>query len=110
MWWLEWVWNHVPWYVPYIVIIILIAIFWNVIAPFWALLPKPIKYLIGFILAIFGAVQYGRNRGVAAEQQRRKTLNEHAIAKRDAIDEHVKNMPDNAVTDKLKRNGWLRDD
>lgn len=100
----------VPWYVPYIVIIILIAIFWNVIAPFWALLPRPIKYLIGFALAMFGAVQYGRNRGVAVERDRRRTLNEHAIAKRNAIDEHVKNLPDNAVTDQLKRAGWLRDD
>lgn len=102
-------WNHVPWYVPVALVIIAAGFCWQWIAPLWAILPRPIKWAIAFIAAIVVAVQYGRNRGVASERERRKSLNERAIKQRDAIDEKVNAMPPNAVTDALRRNGWLRD-
>lgn len=109
MWILEFIWNHVPWYVPLIAGIIAAGFCWQWIAPIWFILPRWLKWTIGFIIAMIVAVQYGRNRGVAGEQARRKSLNEHAIKQRDAIDESVKALPDNAVSRKLRDNGWMRD-
>lgn len=60
-------------------------------------------------IAIIVAVQYGRNRGMNAEQERRKALNEKARQQRDAIDDRVKALPPNAVSDALRRNGWMSD-
>lgn len=110
MWLLEWAWNHVPWYVPVALVIIALGFCWQWIAPLWMILPRWVKVTIAFIVAVVVAIQYGRNRGVAGEQARRKSLNERAVKQRDAIDERVKNMPPNAVSDALRRNGWMRDD
>jgi hypothetical protein len=109
MWILEFIWNHVPWYVPLALVIIAAGFCWQWIAPIWMLLPRPVKWAIAFIGAIFVAIQYGRNRGVAGEQARRKSLNERALKQRDVIDAKVKEMPPNAVSDALRRNGWMRD-
>lgn len=108
-WWIEWIWNHVPWYVPLAAAFIAVGALWSYIAPLWHLLPRSAQITIGFIIAIIVAVQYGRNRGVAGEQARRKSLNEHAAEQRDQINERVKAMPPNAVTAALDRRGWLRD-
>lgn len=101
--------NQIPWYVPLVLAIIAAAFCWNYIAPIWFLLPRSVRWGIAFVIAIIVAVQYGRNRGVQAEQQQRKTLNDHAIKQRDQIDERVKAMPPNAVSDALRRNGWMLD-
>lgn len=101
--------NQIPWYVPLIIAIIAAAFCWQYIAPIWFLLPRWLQVTIGFIIAIIVAVQYGRNRGVQAEQQRRQTMNEHAANQRDQINERVKAMPPNAVSAALERRGWLRD-
>lgn len=109
-WWLIWIWNAVPWYVPIAVLIVVIAFCWQWIAPIWLILPKWLRWLIAATIAIITAVQYGRNRGMQAEQERRKALNARAVQQRDKIDERVKAMPPNAVSDALRRNGWMRDD
>lgn len=109
-WWLVWVWNAVPWYVPVVIAIIAVGFCWQWIAPIWFLLPRWLQVTIGFTIAIIVAVQYGRNRGMQAEQDKRKALNAQAVQQRDKIDERVKAMPPNAVTRALERNGWMLND
>lgn len=109
MFWIEWAWNHVTWYYLLIPIVIAIGFCWQWIAPIWFILPGWLRWVIVMAIAMIVAVQYGRNRGVAAEQARRKSLNEHAVATRDKIDAKVKAMPPNAVSDALRRNGWMLD-
>lgn len=101
--------NQIPWYVPLIVVIIAAAFCWQYIAPIWFLFPRWLQITIGAIMLTIVAVQYGRNRGVQAEQQKRRVSNEHAVEQRNAINERVKAMPPNAVTRALERGGWLRD-
>lgn len=109
MTWFWWIWNAVPWYVPVIIAIILVGVCWQFIAPIWALLPRPIKILIGFIGSIFVAVQYGRNRGQQSERDKRAEQNATAIKTRDKIDAKVQAMPDSDVDSALRRNKWMRD-
>jgi hypothetical protein len=109
MWWFEWLWGHIPWYVPAIVIIVAIGFCWQWIAPIWLILPNWARWSIASTIAVLVAIQYGRNRGIAGEQTRQKSLNEHATEQRDKINASVKAMPSNAVTRALERNGWMRD-
>lgn len=105
-----WIYNSVPWWVPIIVVIVLLVLFWDFIAPIWTLIPKPIKWALGFIGSIALAVQYGRNRGQQSERDHLDELNKEAIQRRDTIDADVKNMSDTDVDRDLERNGWMRDD
>ena len=107
--WFSWLWNVIPWWAFVTVGIILIAVFWNVITPIWAILPKPVKALIIFIGSIFVATQYGRNRGQQSERDKQAANDAHAIRNRDRIDEQVGNMQSGDVTRDLERNKWLRD-
>jgi hypothetical protein len=105
----EWIWNQIPWWVFAAIAIIVIGFCWQWIAPIWFILPKWLRWTIAFIVAIIVAVQYGRNRGVHGERERRKQLNAEAVKQREAIDERVKNLPPNAVSDALRRRGWMFD-
>lgn len=109
-WLLDWAWSQVSWWWLLIAAIIAIGFAWQWIAPLWLILPRWIKIAIAGAIAIIVAVQYGRNRGAAAERDRRTALNKRAVQTRDKIDEQVKAMPPNAVTRALERGGWLRDD
>lgn len=105
----QWIWAQIPWYVPIVIAIIVAGFCWQWIAPIWFILPKWLRWTIAFVFAIIVAVQYGRNRGVQAEQQRRKDLNRQAIQQRDEIDERIKALPPNAVSDALRKRGWMLD-
>lgn len=103
-------WNFVPWYVFPVIAIILVAVFWEFIAPFWMMLPKPVKVFFAGVVAVLLAAQWGRNRGMKDAQAMRDKDNANAIKERENIDATVKDMQPNAVDDSLKRHGWMRDD
>ena len=107
--WGYWLWTFVPWWIFPMIAIVIIACGWQFIAPIWALLPKPVKWLLGFIGAILVAVQYGRNKGEKAATDKRAQDNATAINTRKTIDAKVDAMPDADVTRDLERGKWLRD-
>jgi biopolymer transport protein ExbB/TolQ len=104
-----WVWNSIPWYVPVVAIIIAAGFCWQWIAPIWFILPRWLRWAIAFVVALIVAVQYGRNRGMQAERQRRDDLSAQAREHREKIDEQIKALPPNAVSNALRRNGWMLD-
>ena len=106
---LYWLWSFVPWWLIVIVAVVVIGFGWQFIAPIWALLPKPVKWFLGFLASIAIAIQYGRNKGEKAAQEKRAQDNANAIKTRDNIDAKVQALPDTAVVDQLDRNKWLRD-
>lgn len=104
-----WIWNSIPWYIPLALVIIAVGFCWQWIAPIWFILPRWLRWTIAMVIAIIVAVQYGRNRGMQAEQKRRADLNAQARQQRDTIDERIQALPPNAVSDALRRNGWMRE-
>lgn len=109
MTWGYWAWSFIPWWIFVVIAFVVIAFCWQFIAPIWAILPKPVKWLLGFVGAILVAVQYGRNKGEKAAQDKRAQDNAKAVETRKTIDAKVEAMPDADVTRDLERNKWMRD-
>lgn len=107
--WLHVAWDWLPWWSFVIVAIVIIASCWQFIAPIWAILPAPVKWLLGLFAGIALAVQYGRNAGEKNAAKKRADDNANAVNTRKQIDAKVEAMPDRDVTADLDRNKWLRD-
>lgn len=106
---MNWLIDHVPWYVPVVIAIIALGFCWQFIAPIWALMPNWLKASVSAIGAIFVAVQYGRNKGAKDAEAKRAQDNAQAVQTRKQIDANVEAMPDSDVTKRLGDNKWLRD-
>lgn len=103
-------WDWLPWWLLVLAAFIILAFCWQFIAPVWAILPAPVKWLLGAIGAIFVAVQYGRNAGAKDAAKKRADDNANAIETRKQIDAQVEALPPSAVDADLKRNKWMRDE
>ena len=101
--------NAIPWWVLLIIALVGLGVVYAYAKPIWDLMPRPVKLLIGFVLSIVLAVQWGRNDGRKDELALEKERNNEAREKKGQIDAEVKNMPDDDVVRDLNRGGWLRD-
>lgn len=106
---LSWAFNFVPWWVYPAIGIVLVAVFWQPIFAIWNLLPKGVKaLLVGAGVAVMTYVA-GRNKGSKDERAHRDALDAKAYKRKQEIKDDVAKLPDSAVDDELRRNGWMRD-
>lgn len=78
-----------------------------VLVPLWAITPKPIKWALGFVVAIVGAVLAGRYKGAKDERDRQARRDAEALQNRVRVDHEVDRKDAPAVHTDLNR--WNRD-
>lgn len=108
---LGWMLDFTPWWLWLGGAAALLVFTYQIWAPIWALLPRPIKVAAGGLVAIGFAYLAGRNRGAAGALQRAK---EKEAAHADAITDAARRARAGAdarnVGDRLRDNdGWRRD-
>lgn len=104
---LSWIFNFVPWWVWTVAGVVLVAVFWQVLAPIWLVLPKWLKALILGVGALLTAYVAGRNRGSKDERDQRAKADAHAIQNRKDVDDEVRNLPADDLDRRLDK--WMRD-
>ncbi len=102
----SWVFNFIPWYAYVVAVIVILCLFWNVIAPVWVLLPKPVKFLIAAAALAFAAYVAGRNRGSKDERQMNQRRDANANITRDEIHAKIESLDRANVDSRLAK--WMR--
>ncbi len=78
-----------------------------ILVPLWAITPRPIKWALGFIVAIGGAVLAGRYKGAKDERDLQARRDAGALANRVKVDNEVEKKDAPTVHTDLGR--WNRD-
>ncbi|MGB6079091.1 MAG: hypothetical protein WBF99_06480 [Xanthobacteraceae bacterium] len=104
---LSYAFNYVPWWVWTIIVIVLVAVFWQTLLPIWLALPKWLKGLILGAGALLTAYVAGRNKGSNDERDRRAKADAHAIQNRKDVDDEVRNLPADDLDRRFDK--WMRD-
>lgn len=104
---ISWAFNFIPWWVWVVAVLILLGFtvqFWT---PIWAVLPRPVKIVLGALAALIAAYVAGRNRGAKDERDQRAAANARALQTRAEVDHEVASKSDADLDRDL--NGWMRD-
>jgi hypothetical protein len=104
---LAYAFNYVPWWVWTIIVVVLVAVFWQALLPIWLALPKWLKGLILAAGALLTAYVAGRNKGSKDERDRRAKADANAIQNRKDVDDEVRNLPADDLDRRLDK--WMRD-
>lgn len=103
--------NQIPWWVYLVLLMCGAAVAWVFFGPvltmIWGLLPKWVKVVLGFILAVMLAIVYGRNKGYAQARLTQQKLDEHAELNRQEIHNDVVKRDEPTVDRDLDK--WMRD-
>lgn len=104
---LSYAFNFVPWWVWTIIVVVLLAVFWQALLPIWLALPQWLKGLILAGGALLTAYVAGRNKGSKDERDRRAKADAHAIQNRKDVDDEVRNLPADDLDRRLDK--WMCD-
>lgn len=102
---LGWLLDTTPWWLWLVGAAVLLAATYQLWAPIWALLPRPLKVAAGGLVALVLAYLAGRNRGAAGALHRAK---EREAAHADKITDTARRA--RAGSDARADGGRLRDD
>lgn len=104
---LSWVFNFVPWWLWVAIVVVLIAVFWQVLGPIWLLTPRWLKTALAAIGAVLAAYVAGRNRGSKDERDQRAKADARAVQTRKETDDEVRNLSPSDIDKRL--DAWNRD-
>lgn len=108
---LSWIIDQIPLWAYVVAVLCVLAVlyfyFGAILIPIWNALPKWVKTVIYFLLAIGAAFVLGRNKAARDFKERQDNLNAKAVQKRQEIHDEVSNL-DKPATDK-RLDEWLRD-
>lgn len=103
------IWNaivdNIPWWGYVLAGLAALAFAYPYLAPVWALLPKPVKIVIGAVVAGFLAYIAGRNRGAANARLADKEKRDNAIRNRLEVADKVSKMTPTQVDAELDKKG-----
>lgn len=107
------IWNsiidNIPWWAYVVAAIVALALTYQLWAPIWTLLPKPVKIALAGIGAIFTAYIAGRNRGAANARAQDKQRTQDALKKRLEVNQKVDSMTPSQIDKELDKKGDFRD-
>jgi hypothetical protein len=107
---ITWIISQIPWWVYVIVAAPFVGaafyFFGPLIMGVWAILPKPVKWLLGGIVAGLLAFVAGMNKSSRAAKERQKQLEQQAVNKRNEIHENVENRSESDIDKSFDK--WVR--
>lgn len=104
-----WGLGLIPWWLYVVAAAIALLLTMPYWTPLWALTPGWLKTVILTLGGGFIAYQMGRNRQAELQREKEARTNAQVLNKKMEIEHEVQQMPDSAVTDELRRSGWLRE-
>lgn len=104
---IDWVLNLIPWWVWLVAIFVAIGATYSLWAPFWAIVPRPVKAAIVGVVAIVGTWFVSERRAIQRERERQREAGRKAEAARKEVEDEVRSMPDADRDRELRR--WMRD-
>jgi hypothetical protein len=114
---LSWMFNFVPWWVWLVIagggggaILAFVPGALALVVSVWNMLPRPVKVVLGGIVAILVAYVAGRNKGSKDERDMNEKRGAQATAKRLEIKRDVQNLKPSEVDAQLKKHGDFRDE
>ena len=103
-----WLFNFVPWWVPWLLAGLALVVTMNFWLPLWQLVPTKAKIAIGAVAAGVTAWWIGRNQGAKSERDQLKKREAGAVKQREKIDAEVHKLPQDDLDRRLHR--WDRPD
>jgi hypothetical protein len=104
---LSYAFNHVPWWVWLVAVLVAAGFTVQFWLPIWAVMPNWLKVTLAAVGAVLTAYVAGRNKGSKDERDRRAKADAHAIQNRKDVDDEVRNLSPSDVDKRLDR--WSRD-
>lgn len=108
---IEWIFAQVPWWAWLILVSPFVGaafyFFGPVIMAIWAVVPRPVKWVLGGVLAFTLAFFAGRNKGIKLQKEQQKRLDERAVQKRQEIHDEVQKLDQPSLDKRLDK--WMRD-
>lgn len=98
-----WLFNYVPWWLPYVIAVVALVATMPYWGPFWNMLPRPVKIGLGALGAGIGLWWMGRNQGARSEREQLKKREAGATRQREQIDADVHNATDSEIDRRLGR-------